>query len=486
MNDFVISMLILGALSTSGGSLPFWMTANQYGLMPENDGALALVQASTQFDDSKTWQWRWGASLAANTYYNPLVADAGNASLMVDELYGSLKWKVFTLDVGSKHRAQDFLASDALLGSLSTTGGHMAETGNARAIPGYLVTLDPVAVPWTAHKLWIYGSYGDGITLDDRYVDGALLHRMNAGVRLDVTDKLSFSAGLDHFALWGGESPELGRLPVTLGNYVRVAAGQAAGASGPQIDRANVIGDHRGCELLKLDYSGSGWKFTAQHEIPYDDRSGMGFQNFPDGVNTLCFSWDDKNRWVSDILYEYQYTMFQSGPIYDETYDEHGNPTTPEGGITTGNDNYFNNYEFCSGWTYHGRTIGNPLFYPAGTRSGLWTSAVQSSGVENNRLKAHHFGLSGRLFKKYPYKLMLTYSRNYGTYLQPYAGKSQYGYEWGTVEETALRQFSAAFVGSVDELFGVAGFSALYGLYADYGDVLAKSAGATLGLRYSF
>lgn len=28
---------------------------------------------------------------------------------MVDELYGSIKWKPFTLDVGIKHRDNDFM-----------------------------------------------------------------------------------------------------------------------------------------------------------------------------------------------------------------------------------------------------------------------------------------------------------------------------------------------------------------------------------------
>ena len=47
MNEFALSLLLLGALST-GGRLPFWSTAGQWGLMPEGSGALALGQAGTQ------------------------------------------------------------------------------------------------------------------------------------------------------------------------------------------------------------------------------------------------------------------------------------------------------------------------------------------------------------------------------------------------------------------------------------------------------
>ena len=90
----------------------------------------------------------------------------------------------------------------------------------------------------------------------------------------------------------------------------------------------------------------------------------MGFYNFPDGVNTLSFSFTDKNRWVSDILYEHQYTLYQSGPINGEMFDDKGNSLTPPGVSTVGIDDYFANAYYRSGWTHHGRVIGDPLFLP--------------------------------------------------------------------------------------------------------------------------
>ena len=67
MYDFFATLMLLGALSSSG-NLPFWATAGQYGLMPEASGTLALVQARTAFNEADTFQWRWGASLAACSY----------------------------------------------------------------------------------------------------------------------------------------------------------------------------------------------------------------------------------------------------------------------------------------------------------------------------------------------------------------------------------------------------------------------------------
>ena len=503
MNDFFFSLMLLGALSGGAGQpLPFWATANQWGLMPENQGMMAVVQAQTDFDASRTLQFRWGASMAVNSYANDLDPASNPVHLMADELYGSLRWKVFTLDMGMKHRDLDFYGSDARLGSLSTTGGHVAESGNARAMPGYLITLDPVAIPWTGRHVWLYGAFGDYKPLGLRYEEDPLVHRTRIGFRFDVGARLRLHFLLDHYAIWGGTVPGLDLTPVTFGNYLRVISGRPAGAEGPMGDRLNVIGDQGGGELWRAEYLGDGWSIEFQHDIPYSDGSGMGFQNFPDGVNTLHFGWKDKDRWISDILYEYTYTMYQSGPINREQFDEKGHSITPPGVKTTGGDNYFNNWEYRSGWTHFGRPVCTPLMYPDGTHAGTWTSARLVLGLENTRLKAHHFGLSGKLFRVHPYKLMLTYSANHGIYPKPYAGESAWDKEWGSVKETPLRQFSAGFTGSV-LLRAIAGrpaapassapvphrpmdLSVLYGLYADRGAVLQDTFGATLGARISF
>ena len=485
MNDFFVSLLLLGTLSSSG-NLPFWATTGQYGLMPESSGSLAWVQAGMPFDESKTFQWRWGASLAANLYDDALDPASSPFHPMVDELYASARWKTFTLDLGQKRRYQDFMAADPSLGSLSVTGGHIVESGNARTMPGWLLSLEPVAIPWTGQHLWLYGAFGDYKTQDLRYVQGALVHRTQVGLRGDIGERLSLSASLDHFAMWGGTHPDHASMPVNLENYLRVIFGRPANASGDMTDQPNVIGDQRGGEMVRADYRGDGWHLTAQHDIPYDDGSGMGLQNFPDGVNTLHFGWDDKDRWISDIVFEYHYTRVQSGPVNIEWFGGEESPYAPGIRKTTGIDDYFNNGEYRSGWTHFGRTVGEPLFFPAGTHAGTWSRGLRTLGVENNRLRAHHLGLSGKLWRKHPYRLMFTYSRNYGTYVNPYAGESAWQRPWGSVSETALHQFSAAFNGTVDGILGVPGLHLVYGLFADYGEVLPKNVGASLGIRYSF
>lgn len=495
MHDFFISLLLLGAMSSSDGYLPYWATTNQYGIMPERNGGLSLIQAQSKFDDEKTLQWRWGTSLAINEYNNPLDKGSGLVHSMIDQLYGSLRWKMFTMDLGIKHRENEFLGSSRNLGSLSATGGHLVESGNARSMPGYLFTMEPVVVPFTGGRFLLSGAYGDYATTDNRLVKGALVHRMRIGFHLEPFERLSLSATLDHYALWAGThpDPEKAQTAITLNNYLRVITGSHAGAGGTLGDRVNVIGDHGGSEIFKAVYRGDGWTFTVQHDIPYADGSGMGFQNFPDGVNTLHFGLAEKNRWISDILYEQQYTMFQSGTYNQEQFDDDGNNINPPGVQTTGGDNYFGNSYYRSGWTHHGYTIGDPLILPTGKHDGTWSSVLANPRMENTRLKSHHFALGGKLFKIHPYKLMLTYSENYGTYRNPYCGESQWHKPWGTVKEKGLKQLSAALLGEMNihqqkstTRLGFGGrVSGLYGLFIDKGQLYEDTAGIILGVRYT-
>ena len=472
MNEFLLSLLLTGALST-GPTLPFWMTANQFGLMPEHSGALALVQAGTQYDPAKDFQWKWGASLAANLDKGP----TADFNLMVDELYASLKWRALSLDLGMRHDPLDFYGAAATLGSLSTTGGHLIASGNARSMPGYMLRLDPVPVPFTGKHVWLYGAFGDFKTLDKRYVQGELVHRTQLFVKVSVS-RLDFDFGIDHYAIWAGQNPKAD-MPVTFENYLRVITGRSASTAGSPNDRYNVIGDQGGGEVFRLSWQGDGWRTILQHDIPYSDGSGMCFLNFPDGVNTLGFSFDRKNRWVSDVVYEFIYTRNQSGWSHERPSLDHIQPG--------GGDNYFNNEEYRSGWTHFGHTIGLPLFVPKGTHAGTWTGQNIVPGIENNRIRAHHIGLSGNLFRQFPYKLMLTFSQNYGLYKKPYLGESPWNKEPGTVVEIPLRQVSGAFVGEVPVLlYNSHGFSISYGIFADRGQLLPDQFGFSLGVRYEF
>lgn len=86
---------------------------------------------------------------------------------------------------------------------------------------------------------------------------------------------------------------------------------------------------------------------------------------------------------------------------------------------------------------------------------------------------------------------MVTYSENFGTYLTPYMGESQWDKPWKSIKEEGLKQLSFAFTGTIgktdvkDGFLNVEGLDFLYGLYGDYGHMYKNAVGVTLGIRYT-
>ena len=68
-------------------------------------------------------------------------------------------------------------------------------------------------------------------------------------------------------------------------------------------------------------------------------------------------------------------------------------PATP-----SGDENYYNNYQFAKGWSYKGIGLGNPFISPrANTREGL--PADPGDYFINNRVVAVHLGFEGSVQK---------------------------------------------------------------------------------------
>ncbi|MCQ2170411.1 MAG: hypothetical protein MJY48_02490 [Bacteroidales bacterium] len=478
MKDFIAYTMLLGALGT-GGNMPFWATANQFGLMPESNGAVISAYAGQAYHKEDAFQYHWAVSLAGRT-------DKSSAFQVIpDEIYAGIKWKPLSLDLGIWHRDRDFMAGDARLGSLSTSSGNVIWSGNGRSMPGYSLKLDHWGIPGTKHIVEISGAWGDYKTIDQRYVKGSWMHNLQAYLTLNVW-RFSFEAGIEQFAEWAGVHPEKGPMPNGFANYWRMCLGKSPVDTGNKIDRYGTCGDQRGRGKFYLSYRQDGWKVALQHDIPYDDRGFFWAENWQDGVNTVSFSFDDKDKWVTDIAYEFIYTMWQSGPLHDrkatpEEIEKYGQnyPVYEDKFIIGGADNYFNNFEYESGWTAFGRTIGLPLITPKGTRDGSWSRNGITRGVENNRIIAHHLGLSGKLFRKLPYKLMLTYSQNYGRWGHNSNGDIDTLVEWNP----PFSQFNAGFNMIVPLLEGR--LNIIPAIYFDCGNYVRNSFAATLGVSYS-
>lgn len=468
MKDIIIYTWLTAA-AASGGSSPFWMGANQYGLFPEGQfSTVALVGAKLPYNEENTIQWHAGAAVAGNL--------SSQSDIFADECYAGLRWKKISLDAGLWRQPQRYLADRPSLGSLSLTGGNFIMSGNARPMPGYSLDIAPFAVPGTRKIVWLFGRYGDYRTIDARFAKNALVHNTLIGGRIDIGERLKLTGSLELWSQWGGDSGyKLG--DVNLKNYLKIITFSSGGDDSSAGAQESRLGNHIGLKSFQLSYRFDSWTLNLQQDSPFEDKSGLYFQNFPDGNWTVHVQRHNRRDWITDALVEFQYTRSQSGEAHDRpaTPEEKAaqDPSDPYYGkiVLGGDDNYFNHEDYRSGWTHYGRVIGTPLFLfdPSLIMTGSY--AVGNCPVWNNRLVALHAASSGYLLKdeRYPYKLMLTGTRNWGTYDHPFE---------------PVNQIYTGFTGEVD---GVLRFARItYGLFADFGDVSGNHIGAQVGLRFSF
>ena len=457
-----------GYVST-GKALPFWNYTNKGGVIPETSGGLVRGGVHDDYHYGKNFSFGWGIGLAgyAAAKGNEYVHNSDGNSMrgMIQDLYASATWKKLNMDIGIRRRETEF-------GGLSVTGGNITWSDNAQSFPGYNLKSEWITVPGTKEVMSVRFTFGDYGLWDNRFVKHTLLHNQSLYFKFALNHSRNFTltAGMEAWAQWGGNSPIYGPQPRSFHDYLRIIVGAGGDDNATISDQINALGNHLGRELIRLDYDKEKWHLTIQHDRPFDDGSGIGFQNFPDAVNTIYFAFKDKDKWFSDFLFEFIYTKCQSG-------DHHERPATLEElkkhpdklyYIVGGNDDYFNNGEYQSAWTYNGRTIGIPLFYAAPKdKDGV------TRGVVNNRIVAFNVGVSGKIARQVPYTMKLTYSKNFGRYSQSI-----------DLFKSAPRQVSGAFELALPEpvFRGTTGIS--FGMYADKGSVFPDTVGLSVKLSW--
>ena len=275
------------------------------------------------------------------------------------------------------------------------SSGSLIESNNSLGIPRIFIG----NLNFNQSKILNYKfSISHGWADKAQYRQSPFLHEKALYVKKNVSG-YDFTLGLRHFAIWGGETFHHGKQPVGLNDFIKVFFARSGSRSSIKQEQENSLGNHLGVWDFSLKRKIRDKLYTLYYEHPFEDESGARwFLNEFDGK--YGFNISNMNlSLISELVYEFIYTMDQSGSqgASDSTY---------------GWDNYFNHYIYQSGWTYKNRMIGNPLF-TVGKNPGRYSDGIY---IINNRIKAHHFGLAGKIRHNANYKILFTYSRNYGIY----------------------------------------------------------------------
>jgi hypothetical protein len=407
-------MAEIGGFGSSARQTPFWFRSRQYGTVPLTGPAGILrVGLTRQFGNFRNAR-KIHAKVAVEG-----VANVGTGSqLILPVAYASLLSGNFELYAG--RRREVFGLADTLLSS-----GSYAWSGNA--LPLYKIqfgTRGYVPLGFTKGVVALNGMYAHGWLGNTDSIQRSFLHQKALFARVSLfRNRVRLYGGLTHVAQWGGYSSTLskrfavdGQLPTSLETYkdiilVRQPPNDTTKYSGHDI--VNQAGNHLGSidVALELDNAQANWYLYYQH--PFEDKSGVAFQNMPDGLYGL--RWKNKRPRSSS---GFQLTQVTAELL--TTLDQSGFNFEIGSRLYNGADDYFNNYQYVDGWTHRQRVIGTPFITRRADARDDLHDLKGGNGkhglmmISNNRVQAGHLGLLGQWPSGAQMRVLLSYSRNYG------------------------------------------------------------------------
>lgn len=388
--------------STEDG-LPFWFWANRDGMVKPGVSFLNFTdvgaEISGHFKNNKDWQYSAGTDLVG--------AFGSESYTQINQMFAAVDYKGWRLEGGMFRDELGF-------GGLSTSNGNLARSRNARPVPGIRIsTSEYKPVPGLRNWDWLSFrfEYDEGFLNDERYVDDAHLHHKSLYLGIQPAENWDIQLGVEHFVMWGGTSrnEKYGHLPDDFKAYLKYILGDSGGENFPETDQKNIAGNQYGTYQLKVSGKFTGYTATVNISHPFEDYSGVNWRNWNDNLIGLYLEFNDQQRFITDIIYEFTRTKQQgiTGSLYKWDEEKQEWERLPA-------DNYYNHGVYNSGVTYHKMAMSSPLFFPVIITDGI------SRGFRSNRLSAHHIGVKGRFLPYVYWKGLATCIKHFGTYSSPY------------------------------------------------------------------
>ncbi|MDX1586598.1 MAG: capsule assembly Wzi family protein [Balneolaceae bacterium] len=358
--------------------MPFWLSSNVNGKVdPQSSNFINEIELSRVYEISPDLSFEAGTNLVGRL--------SKDNSLHFTELYGSVSYRAFRLDVGRFNQPIG-------LNNHSLSVGSMMVSNNA--IPVTRITIsnpDFVTVPFTNGFLEYKGMFSHGWFTEDRYVDDAYLHQKYLYLKFNIED-FSAIGGIVHNALWGGtsENPNIGSLPQSFSDYLRVITGSSADpdSDAPGGEISNTLGNSIAAYEFGATYDFESLTVSATRLFYLEDGVSRRFRSPWDGSWGLNLIFKEPFRLLQAVTYEHVNTRRQDSRAFQ----------------ARGRANYYNHFLYRTGWSNYGRVLGIPLI----------TYDTETDRIDNNILVGHHLGAAGYLSKVLDYKMFATYSRNYG------------------------------------------------------------------------
>ena len=463
----------VGTLPGVGGRLPFWLTANQFGIIPKTPQA-ALMQAGIRYHTPLGRSQHWGVEAALEA-----VGQSNNPSVRVilPEAFVRVHYKKWELMGGRRRTIVGFQDSTLSAGGAIWSGNTLplpeVRFGTSDYVPF------PILKKWFAFKAHYNHAWFENSRF---FVQNAYLHSKSLYIRFGkATWPVRFHAGASHFVQWAGYAPALkddpgiysqfGYFEKSWLGYWRVISARSLNEkyfpNGPPSDISidlNRVGNHLGTADLAMEIRLRGSRVVLYNQSFIEDGSLFFLKSSVDGLRGVRWFRTDEPRRPFSIdraTVENVYTMNQGGPVFDINI-----------GPLRGRDNYFNHGQYRDGWSYFGRTIGTPFIPPdTDLAPGLPRRGNNEHYATNNRVWVVHVGMAGRAFGRFTWEAKGSYSMNYGSYGNPL---SPYGIGYPQVSGVVRAGTVLPYAGGLE----------VNGAFAwDGGSLYQNAAGVYLGVR---
>tara|TARA_Y100001935_G_scaffold176085_1_gene145647 strand:- start:138 stop:1547 length:1410 start_codon:yes stop_codon:yes gene_type:complete len=420
---------------------PFWILSNNHSIYSK--GSIINFKISEELK-----KIHYGAEIIF-----PL--NQGETPLF-NQTYIRLNNKNFYFQIGKKsnYHKYNYLSSGSLL-----------ESVNAMPISKILISsMNYNSTSFLKNDFQYLIKMAHGLVKNSEYIKNPYLHEKSINIKKEISENSHICLGLNHMAVWGGETIQHGKQPASLIDYFRIIFAMPGSKKSTSQDQKNALGNHLGVWNFSYEKKFKNKILKLYIEHPFEDESGARWLlNEFDGLYGLNIS-RKESYFISDFTYEHINTMNQSGSegASDSTY---------------GWDNYYNHYIYQSGWTNNGTVIGNPLF-TIGSNEGRYSNGQY---IINNRIKAHHIGFQGSISNKVRYKVVFTFSENFGIYPDEDFFKSKnkvYRFDGGLIQRSSLVELKTK------NLYDTIDVSLVYGI--DSGELLNKTDSFMLKINHRF
>lgn len=389
--------------------LPLWFHANQYGKVEVGSQFLNItdlnINQNSKINEEAKLNWIWGtnliAGLGSTNYYQ------------INQLFAGVTIRGWEFKTGMFHDPIKYAG-------LSSTNGNLVRSGNARSRPSLRISNPQYKpVPYLGAWLKFKIEYDEGLLNDTRYVNNAHLHHKSLYFIIVPKQSWNLEIGLEHFVIWGGESSDekIGKFPTGINNYLRYVFASSGAKDAPLQEQLNVAGNQLGTYQIKFTKRMSNINLSLYLSHPFESQTGVKWTNWADNLLGFHLEIKDEKSFVSDIVYEFTNTRHQG--IKDSLYvfENESNEWVQQF------EDYFLHFLYKSGYTYHEKVMGSPLFFPVEEKSD--ESNTGWYAIRSNRFYSHHLGISGNLSNDMYWKGLVTYIKHLGTYPNPYSYSSE-------------------------------------------------------------